>query len=646
MILRAPKALKTLHHLVELEEHVGKVWHRIMSSTVIKHYPEAAIYLDDVSRVVAIMFRALGGDGGLKIESSPAMEYQFNRTLLQRIAGTNTRFELAWRNESTLNLPSCIDVFSEKSLNYDLYLWLAALASGANSCINESDNSNVNWIHTNQWLSCRVLKQFPGLESRYCRLVNAQQALRPNLKSLTVEQQQLEQLVISVLQNPRQTDLTEFAATLQAQRYLPQPVYLWLYPAPITAQSLSNSDSGDETSSDNTEGEALEPEQQRRYRAEQVEMPDGKSGLVLDRFENIFSWAEYIKVDRTTDEDEDLSSAEDTAKDLDKLSIARDNKSTAKRIRFDLDLPSSESDDTTLNTGIMLPEWDYRKKQLIKDHCSLQEMISADAPAIELPVALRSVVRKLRNQFEALQPSRTWYRGQQQGTEIDLDAYLNFVTEKKQNKHGAAAVSEQGMYREFRGGVRDMACLLLADLSLSTDSWVDDHARVIDVIRDSLFLFAEALSAVGDKFAMYGFSSRYREHIRFYNLKGFHESYTAISRGRINAIKPGFYTRMGAAIRHASNILSKQFASHQLLLILTDGKPNDLDLYDGRYGVEDTRMALIEARRQGLHPFCVTIDEQAGEYLPHMFGSDNYVVIRKPSELPRELPLLYARLSR
>ncbi len=646
MLLRAPKALKTLHHLVELEEHVGKVWHRIMSSTVIKHYPEAAIYLDDVRRVVAVMFRALGGDGGLKIESSPAMEYQLKRTVLQRIAGTNTRFELAWRNDTTLNLPSCIDVFAEKSLNYDLYLWLAALASGATSFSDESDNSNVNWIYTNQWLSCRVLKQFPGLEHRYYRLVNAQQALRPNPKSLTVVQQQLEQLILSALQNPRQTDLTAQAATFQVQRFLPHPVYLWLYPAPMTTQNVNNSDSSDETSTDNSAGEVLDPEQQRRYRAEQVEMPDGKSGLVLDRFENIFSWAEYIKVDRTTDEDEDLSSAEDTAKDLEQLSIARDNKATAKRIRFDLDLPSSESDDTTLKAGILLPEWDYRKKQLIKNHCSLQEMISVDAPAIALPVALTNVARKLRNQFEALQPSRLWYRGQQQGTEIDLDAYINFVTEQKQHKHGTAVVAEQGLYREFRGGLRDMACLLLADLSLSTDSWVDDHARVIDVIRDSLFLFAEALSAIGDKFAMYGFSSRYREHIRFYNLKGFHESYNAISRGRINAIKPGFYTRMGAAIRHASSILSKQLASHQLLLILTDGKPNDLDLYDGRYGIEDTRMALIEARRQGLHPFCVTIDEQAGDYLPHMFGSDNYVVIRQPSELPRELPLLYARLSR
>jgi len=370
-------------------------------------------------------------------------------------------------------------------------------------------------------------------------------------------------------------------------------------------------------------------------------MPEGKNGLVLDRFENIFSWAEFIKVDRTTDEDDDIDSAEETAKDLDQLSVARDSKSTAKRIRFDLDLPAPESDDTPLGEGLKLPEWDYRKRELVADYCSLQPMIAESAEAIDLPPPLRITARRLRSQFEALVPSRVWHRGLQDGSEIDINAYLDYVTEQKQ----AQAVAEQGLYREFRGGLRDMACLLLADLSLSTDSWVNNHARVIDVIRDSLLLFAEALSATGDQFAIYGFSSRYRSHNRFHILKQFNESHNAIIRGRINAIKPGFYTRMGAAIRYSSELLGKQPASQQLLLLLTDGKPNDLDQYDGRYGIEDTRMALIEARRKGLQPFCVTIDEKAGDYLPYMFGTDNYVVIRKPSELPRELPLLYARLT-
>jgi nitric oxide reductase NorD protein len=197
----------------------------------------------------------------------------------------------------------------------------------------------------------------------------------------------------------------------------------------------------------------------------------------------------------------------------------------------------------------------------------------------------------------------------------------------------------------MKSGERDLACLLLADLSLSTDSWIDNQSRVIDVIRDSLLLFAESLAATGDRFAMYGFSSRKRDPIRYHQLKSFEERYTAQIRGRIAAITPGYYTRMGAAIRHSTTLLAREKAGRRLLLILTDGKPNDLDNYEGRYGIEDTRHAVLQARREGLQPFCVTIDEKGNDYLPYLFGSDGYVVIRRPSQLPRELPGLYAMLT-
>lgn len=642
MPLKAPKFMHALHRFVDIEEHVGTLWHRLITLSKTKHYPEAVISLDNVRRSVAVMFRALGGDGALKIESGTATEYQTQRSWLQRVAGTNKHVELGWRNETVLNLPASIDLFPDKELNRDLYLWLAALAAG--DCGNEKrittgkGKQHDDWIRYNQWLSCKVLTRFPGLQQRYQRLVVAQLLLRPELKTLSKEHAQLEQCIQHALQHP--AEFSASSLSVNDFSYMPHPVYLWLHPAP--PQTVKNVTSSYESETeDEKNGETIEPGEKRRYRAEQVDMPDGKNGLVLDRFENIFSWAEYIKVDRSTDEDEDLESAEESAKDLDQLSVARDQKSTAKRIRFDLDLPSADSDDTALGEGILLPEWDYRKSTLIKDHCCLQAMIADDAEAIELPSSLHRTAKRLRNQFEALVPSRMWYRGQQEGSEIDLNAYIDFITEQQQSK----AVAEQGMYRDFRGGMRDMACLLLADLSLSTDSWVSNHARVIDVVRDSLLLFAEALSATGDQFAMYGFSSRYRQHVRFHTLKTFGEPHNNITRGRINVIKPGYYTRMGAAIRQASDILSKQAASQQLLLLLTDGKPNDLDLYDGRYGIEDTRMALIEARRKGLQPFCVTIDEKAGDYLPYMFGADNYVVIRNPAELPRELPLLYARLT-
>jgi nitric oxide reductase NorD protein len=103
---------------------------------------------------------------------------------------------------------------------------------------------------------------------------------------------------------------------------------------------------------------------------------------------------------------------------------------------------------------------------------------------------------------------------------------------------------------------------------------------------------------------------------------------------------------MGTAIRHASHLLENETSRQKLLLIITDGKPNDLDKYEGRYGIEDTRQAILEAEIKGLQPFCVTIDERAEDYLPYLFGKNAYILVKNIQELPTKLPLLYLRLTR
>jgi nitric oxide reductase NorD protein len=370
-------------------------------------------------------------------------------------------------------------------------------------------------------------------------------------------------------------------------------------------------------------------------------MPERDRGLLAIRFETLFSKAEFVAVDRGQDDSEDLAAAARDLEDLDLVSVARERRRTAGRLRVDLDLPAAAHDDLVLADGIRLPEWDYRTRRLLPAHCALQVMLAADAGPAAIPDRLKGTARRLRAQFQVLAPARRWLRGQPDGSEIDMDAALRFVAERR-----AGGAPERGLYRDLRPVERGLACLLLADLSLSTDAWINNERRVIDVIRDSLFLFSESLAAVGDPFALYGFSSRKRSHVRFHWIKSFDEPHGPLVRGRIAAVRPGYYTRMGAAIRQAGRVLAGQPARRRLLLLLTDGKPNDLDLYEGRYGIEDTRHAVREARELGLECFCVTIDERAGEYLPYLFGANGFVVIRRPSELPRHLPRLYARLTR
>jgi nitric oxide reductase NorD protein len=175
---------------------------------------------------------------------------------------------------------------------------------------------------------------------------------------------------------------------------------------------------------------------------------------------------------------------------------------------------------------------------------------------------------------------------------------------------------------------------------------VTQEIRIIDVIKDSLMVFSEALEKLEDKFAIYTFSSLQNKKVYFNIIKNFKDKYDALIRGRIESIKPQYYTRMGAAIREATKILDKQQSTNKLLLIISDGKPNDEDRYDGRYGIEDTKKALEEVKKKGITPFCITIDLDAKEYLSYLFGRNGYAIVRDGQKLPKILTEVYINLTK
>lgn len=612
-----------------MEEYVGELWHKLVTRVAVKQHDEAAVSLDQISKVAAVFFRALGGDPGLNISAAPPTRHGARRSWKERIASSGERVELSWRDGETLRLPEKISFFPERELNRDLYLWLVAL-----SAVHVDDK--LPWIVRNQVATQYTLTRFPGLTSKYYRLVDAILLMRAVPESLPSDEAAQETAIRQALLQPG------CILTLPLSKKPFSPVPLWMHPNPPL--SKDNVVATNDGAPESTQSQHKNTEKSRRkYAAERTEMPDGKDGfMMMFRAESLFSWTEHINVNRPQDEEDNLERAALAAEDMDSMTVARDSETNVAKLRFDLDLPPAGEDDTPLGEGVLLPEWDYKKQTLQPDYCCLQEFVSLHAEPCELPSNLQRTARRLRSQFQALAPTRTWLKGQQDGTEVDLDAWVRREADLLNGTH----TYDRGMYCAQVNQQRDLACLLLADLSLSTDAYASESARVIDVIADSLFLFSEALSATGDRFAMYGFSSLRRGNVRFNRLKSFDEKYDGLARGRIAAIKPGYYTRMGAAIRHATELLKAQKQRQRLLLILTDGKPNDLDRYEGRYGIEDTRMALHQARQQGLRPFCVTIDTEANEYLPHLFGVGGYAVIAKPEELPKELPLLYAQMTR
>ena len=611
-----------------MEEWVGQLWHRAITRAARCEYPEAAVRLDEIRRPAAVLFRALGGDGGLRVETANETAPTARRKLLDRIAGTGKQVSLAWRDNDTLRLPASIAWYAERDLNRQLYLWLAALAT-------RGGQYGGDWLQQNAAAAAELLTVHPGLARRYHTLVAQHLQQRPDIHSLKADEALQEQMIRQALLDP-----ASVSGPLVAARVAPQPVPLWLHPEPPIQQQAQPAGSDDDEDDETDDQHSEQVDTDKRRRGERVEAPDGRDGLLAFRLESLFTRAEYVAVDRTTEENED-EDAQSALEDMDVVSVASDHKRVAARLRFDLDLPPEDNDDLYLGEGLPLPEWDYRQQLLQPDYCRLQPMLARVAGPCGVPAHLQVKARRLRRLFEAFKPRRRWLNGQADGSELDLNALIDYSTDRLRGIRSADA----NLYRRFHNAERDLSCLLLADLSLSTDAYVSNEQRIIDVVRDSLFLFSEALQATGDRFAMYGFSSRRRNHVRFNTLKAFEEPCNDAVRGRIQAIRPGYYTRMGAAIRYSTQLLGKEVSSEKLLLILTDGKPNDLDKYEGRYGIEDTRMAVREAAKLGIRPFCVTIDEKARDYLPYLFGSKSYMLLRNAGELPAKLPLLYAQLT-
>ncbi|MDX1706507.1 nitric oxide reductase activation protein NorD [Pseudidiomarina sp.] len=281
--------------------------------------------------------------------------------------------------------------------------------------------------------------------------------------------------------------------------------------------------------------------------------------------------------------------------------------------------------------GILYPEWDYRNScynesgatvRLLSPQHGSQQWVDDTRREHE------SMLNTIRKRFEMLQARRVRHRRQQDGDEIDLDAYIESYTDFRAGKSMSDA-----LYQVQRTADRNLAITLLIDISGSTDSWISENRRIIDVEREALLLVCIALEGLGEPYSVQAFSGEGPHAVTVQQIKGFEESFSNDIALRISSLEPQYYTRAGAAIRHATADLMKQPAAHRLLLVLSDGKPSDKDDYEGRYGVEDMRQAVTEARLQGISPFCLTIDRQAANYLPRIFGTHQYAMLTKPERL-------------
>ncbi len=283
-------------------------------------------------------------------------------------------------------------------------------------------------------------------------------------------------------------------------------------------------------------------------------------------------------------------------------------------------------------------EWDFRRRHHRKNWCVMREhdVDEGDTDFYRRTLEKHGgLVKSLRRTFELLRGEDRPLKKQRFGEDVDIDALVEAHADMRSGREMTDRLFTR-MHREDR----NIAVIFMVDMSGSTKGWINDAER------EALILLSESLEILGDRYAIYGFSGWARKRCETYRIKEFDEPLSDLVRGRVCGISPRDYTRMGAPIRHLTDKFRGVDAKIRLLVTLSDGKPDDYDPeYRGEYGIEDTRMALLEARREGVHPYCITIDTEGKDYLPHMYGAANYVVIDDVAKLPLKVSDIYRKIT-
>ncbi len=524
-------------------------------------------------------------------------------------------------------------------------------------------------ILENKRLAGLIEGEYPGAFKHYSELCAELFASRPKKSLLRPRELRIEEFLLDSV-----SDKTSFTLSSTAEQSLalaidiknnwqqnaplsgryraimPFVPYGRIIPRRIKGEALSKAGrpgSGVDARGDDVNESTRKKKDKKRFtqKHEEVDEKAMEEGLALNIYDKFITWAEFVNVSRPFDDDpeDDMNKK---AEGMDEITTASITRSTNAFFDAELEKEALYDDDNKKTVAksrevFQYNEWDYRKKSYRENYATLTETTAEDSDRGFSDNVLKErskLIKDLRRQFEILNPELRPLKRQIDGGDIDIDAVVASICERR-----AGRGFEDRLYIRDVRAERDMSALFLVDLSMSTETWVGKK-RVIDHEKEALLLLSESMKGLRDRYAVYGFSGRNRTGCRYYHVKSFDEPYDSKVRDRIGALLPMGYTRMGPAIRHAASLLDKEKSRIKLLFIVSDGKPNDMDIYEGRYGLEDTAMAIRETKRMGITPFCLTVDNSAGEYLPKLFGRGHYVVLSDAAKLAGSLPNLFARV--
>jgi len=619
----------------EPEETVGDIWHDLASRIGAEplHAP-ATVRLEEVRSSLALLFRALGGGHDVEIVEAAASRVTHRRRLRRQLASGTAAAARPSFDGDRLRLPPEIGYFDTPDLNEAAFRWLAATAAvGPASSDGWSlgdaapDELDRAYLLANIAASAEVLAACPGLRHAFREMCRSALAHRTGsfAGAAGLERSIRDYLAGQTVSLPSGPDGP------RARRIVPVPFWLEFESPSTDGASAESDDPGSAPPPSAAAG--THKQGQRR----DLDQANRKDSFIVHRFETILSWVESMNINRTV-EDDDEENARKAADDQDSITLSKHDRKTSSRLHLHLDLSPAEAEHERLAGKFTYPEWNHRRQAYMADHCRVLEAPAPATQSLDFPVDRRSV-ECVRRQFELLRTRRLLETRQTDGAELDLDAMIAARAELLATGRGSDRV-----YIASRKSRRDLSVGLLLDTSRSTEADLDGTC-VIDVSRHALTALAHGLDACGDRFGIWSFSSLRRNRVFVSRCKGFEDPMSSGVDRRIAALRPGQYTRLGAAIRHVCMRLTNEPSVQKLLLVLTDGKPNDLDHYEGKHGVEDSRMAVREARRLGLVIHGVVIDEDGQDWFARIFERNGFTLLPRPERLMAALPKIYLSLT-
>ncbi|WP_417268185.1 nitric oxide reductase activation protein NorD [Celeribacter baekdonensis] len=634
-----------LFDLMDPEETVGNLWHDMASEIgAVVSYPGAAVSLAALRPSLAVLFRALGGTAGVEIAEAAPSPIRHRMPVRRKLGTAKDREYVASYDGEQLRLPPMIMAFADPELNRATYFWLTALAAVSpvelfeRSVTLSGPAMDCAQIRANATACDLAYARCPGLRPAYLNMAALALAQRRALSRPAVEAI-LEQAVCDQLGGhskgqsigPTASDIDALSET---RGYFPvAPVPIWLRYARPQSGAAASEDHADPAAS----APAAVTSSRKLGERRDLDETRRKDSFIIHRFESILSWVESMNINRSVDDDDD-ENAQKAADDQDKVILTKHDRKAATRLRLHLDLSPADAEHETMAGRHTYPEWNHRSHSYMQGHCRV-----LDAPAA--PDGTETFhpdprhVRAVQRQFESLRPRRILRPRQIDGGELDLDAVICNQADLIATGRGTDRI-----WQDTRQIERDLAVAFLIDTSRSTEAAMGDTS-VIDVARDAMSALAYGIDAAGDRFGIWGFSSLRRDRVFLTRVKDFSAPMGPEILSNIAALKPGHYTRLGAAIRHTSAELSKETAARKFLIVLTDGKPNDLDHYEGQHGIEDSHMAVREARRAGLTLHGVVIDEDGQDWFARIFGRGGFTLLPHPERLIRALPDIYRSLT-